>query len=182
MDRDILVDGYNVIKNNLMFQTLVGKNFAYARELLIRQLKNRYRHTVQRVTVVFDGDGDREQVTHDEHVRIIFSRYDESADSVIARLAAEAQQAGRLVEMYSDDEEVRTSVAEKGGGVKSTNHLTRSLTSAPHDMAARSLYRQEMRRVYGIDPLAKHKDDEEEQPLPKKRGRKKKKKSSRHYR
>ena len=91
MDRDILVDGYNVIKNNLMFQTLVGKNFVYARELLVRQLKNRYRHSVERVTVVFDGDGNREQVTHDEHVRIIFSRYGETADCVIARLAAEAQ-------------------------------------------------------------------------------------------
>jgi predicted RNA-binding protein with PIN domain len=181
MDRDILVDGYNVIKNNLMFQTLVGRNFAYARELLVRQLKNRYRHSVQRVTVVFDGDGNREQVTHDEHVRIIFSRCGESADSVIARLAAEAQLAGRSVEMYSDDEEVRTSVVEKGGGVKSTNQLTRSLTSAPRDMASRSLHRQEMRHVYGIDPLAKHKDDDCEPPSQKKRG-KKKKKSSRRYR
>lgn len=181
MDRDILVDGYNVIKNNLMFQTLVGKNFAYARELLIRQLKNRYRHSVQRVTVVFDGDGNREQVSHDEHVRIIFSRYGETADSVIARLAAEAQLAGRSVEMYSDDEEVRTSVVEKGGGVKSTDQLTRSLTAAPRDMAARSWHRQEMRHVYGIDPLAKHKDDDYEPPPQKKRG-KKKKKSSRRYR
>lgn len=40
MERDILVDGYNVIKNNVMFQTLVGNNFSYARELLVRQLKN----------------------------------------------------------------------------------------------------------------------------------------------
>jgi predicted RNA-binding protein with PIN domain len=180
MDRDILVDGYNVIKNNLMFQTLVGKNFAYARELLIRQLKNRYRHSVERVIVVFDGD--REQVTHDEYVRIIFSRCDETADSVIARLAAEAQLAGRSVEMYSDDEEVRTSVVEKGGGVKSTNQLTRSLTAAPGDMAARSWHRQKMRHVYGIDPLAKHKDDDYEPLQQKKHGKKKKKKSSRRYR
>lgn len=179
MDRDILVDGYNVIKNNLMFQTLVGRNFAYARELLVRQLKNRYRHSVQRITVVFDGDGNREQTIHDEHVCIIFSRYDESADSVIARLAAEAQLAGRAVEMYSDDEEVRTSVAEKGGGVKSTNQLTRSLTAAPQDMASRSLYRQEMRRVYGIDPWAKYKDDDEEPPPQKKHGKKKKKSARR---
>jgi predicted RNA-binding protein with PIN domain len=181
MDRDILVDGYNVIKNNLMFQTLVGKNFAYARELLVRQLKNRYRHSEQRVTVVFDGDGNNEQVLHDEYIRIIFSRCDESADSVIARLAAEAQLEGRAIEMYSDDEEVRTAVAEKGGGVKSTNQLTRSLTAAPRDMASRSLYRQEMRRLYGIDPLAKYKDDDEE-PLPQRRRGKKKKKSSRRYR
>ena len=178
MDRHILVDGYNVIKNNLMFQTLVGSNFAYARELLIRQLKNRYRHTVQRVTIVFDGDGDREQITHDEHVRVIFSRRGETADSVIVRLAAEVRAVGQIIEMYSDDEEVRTAVIEKGGGVQSTRQLTRSLTQASHDVAERSFYRQEMRRVYGIDPMAKYKDDDEEPP-PKKAHGKKKKKSSR---
>src|SRR5450631_4151634 len=102
---DILVDGYNVIKNNLMFRTLETKSLAEARLLLIRQLQNRYRHTTYRVIVVFDGDGKHEQVSHEEHIRIIYSRYGETADSVIKRLSAEARSAGRLVQMYSDDED-----------------------------------------------------------------------------
>ncbi|HEY7416097.1 MAG TPA: NYN domain-containing protein [Ktedonobacteraceae bacterium] len=174
MGQVVLVDGYNVIKNNLMFQTLVGNNFAYARELLIKQLKNRYRSMHQQIIVVFDGEGNREQVTHDEHIRIIFSRHGETADHVIARLAAEARVAKQEVKMYSDDEEVRSSVLEQGGHVGSTGHLTRDLTAAPRDVAYRAHHRQKVRRAYGIDPMAKYLDDEEE-PLPSpKRGKKKK--------
>src|SRR5690348_11056266 len=103
MEHDILVDGYNVIKNNLMFQAMGTKNMAESRQLLIRQLKNRYRHSVQRVTVVFDGNGKKEQMSHEDHIRIIFSRAGETADSVIARLAKEARLAGRTVMMYSND-------------------------------------------------------------------------------
>lgn len=180
MEWIILVDGYNVIKNNLMFQTLVGSNFAYARELLIKQLKNRYRAMDQQVIVVFDGEGNREQITHDEHIRIIFSRRGESADHVISRLADEARKAGRKIEMYSDDEEVRSSVEEKGGESRSTGHLTRKLTAAPEDIVYRAHYRRKMRRTYGIDPMAKYLDDEEEPLPPLKRG-KSKKSSRRHW-
>ncbi len=74
MDHDIVIDGYNVIKNNMMFQAMGTKNMAEARQLLIHQLKNRYRHSQLRVIVVFDGNGKKEQVSHDEHIRIIFCR------------------------------------------------------------------------------------------------------------
>jgi uncharacterized protein len=114
MGCDILVDGYNVIKKNLMFQNLEIKNLALARDTLIRQLKNRYRQTPYQVIVVFDGNGTREQVDHDEHVRIIFSLHGQTADSVIVRLAAEARNAGREVILYSDDEEVKQNVVEQG--------------------------------------------------------------------
>lgn len=174
MGKVVLVDGYNVIKNNPMFQTLVGNNFAYARELLIRQLKNLYRSTSQQIIVVFDGQGNREQVMHDEHIRVIFSCHGESADSVIARLAAEARAARQEVKMYSDDEEVRSSVVEQGGHIGSTGHLTRDLTAAPRDIEYRVHYRQKMRRAYGIDPMAKYLDDKEE-PLPSRKRSKKKK-------
>ena len=132
--RDILVDGYNVIKNNLMFRTLETKSLAEARLLLIRQLQNRYRHTTHRVIVVFDGDGKHEQVSHEEHIRIVYSRYGETADSVIKRLSAEARSVGRLVQMYSDDEDIRQTVVEHGGNVQTTNHLMKQMQAAPRDM------------------------------------------------
>jgi predicted RNA-binding protein with PIN domain len=173
----ILVDGYNVIKKNLMFQQLEIKNLALARDTLIRQLKNRYRQTSLQVIVVFDGNDTQEQVAHDEHIRIIFSRHDQTADSVIVRLAAESRKSGREVILYSDDEEVKHHIVEQGGTFLTTRQLTTRLNAAPNDVAIRSHHRQMMRRVYGIDPSYKPDDDLE----PSLQTRKKKKKSSRHY-
>ncbi len=177
MECDILVDGYNVIKKNPMFQNLEIKNLALARDTLIRQLKNRYRQTPYQVIVVFDGNGTQEQVSYDQHICIIFSRYDQTADSVIIRLAAEARKAGREVILYSDDEEVKQNVVEQGGTLHTTHQLTAHLNAAPRDVAIRSQHRQTMRRVYGIDPSYKPDDDLEPSP----RAPKKKKKSWRRF-
>jgi uncharacterized protein len=169
---DILVDGYNVIKNNAMFQFLEVKSRAEARMLLIKQLRNKYLHSTDTIIVIFDGDGAKEQVSHEEHIRVIFSRHGETADSVIKRLAAEACKAGRHVAMYSNDAEVRRAVMEAGGQVHTTGQLTKHLTAAPHDAALRSAHRQWARRVYGIDPM--YKGDDEPGP-PRSQGKKKKK-------
>jgi uncharacterized protein len=157
---DILVDGYNVMKSNASFQALSVKNLTHARQLLINQLASRYRHTPHQVTVVFDGDGAREQTTHDRRVRIIYSRSGETADSVIARLTASARAAGREVELYSDDSEVRQSVSQQGGRIGSTNQLTKHLNAAPADLARLSHHRQQARRQYGLDPTQKYELDD----------------------
>ena len=173
---DIVVDGYNVIKKNSMFQLLETRNLAVARDTLIKQLKNRYRHTMFRVIVVFDGNGACEQVCHDEHIRIIFSRQGETADRVIARLAAEARANGREILVYSDDIEVQQSVMEQGGKKHTTQHLTRHLNAAPQDVETRARHRQAMRHDYGLDPTAKWKDDDETPPVTRhKKGRKSRK-------
>lgn len=169
----ILVDGYNIIKTNVMFQMLETRSLMIARDTLVKQLKNRYRHTVFRVIVVFDGNGAYEQVSHDEHIRIIFSRQGETADRVIARLAAEARANSQEVIVYSDDIEVQQSVVEQGGRKHTTHHLTKRLNAAPQDIEARSQYRQAMRHAYGLDPTAKWKDDEEPPPnMRRKKGKK----------
>lgn len=131
MGRDILVDGYNVIKNSPSFQAVEARNLAGARTLLITQLVNRYRHTPHQVIVVFDGNDIHEQISHDRRIRIIYSRYGETADSVIARLAAEARVAGREVEMYSNDYEVQQAVSQQGGSIYTTSQLTHQLNAAP---------------------------------------------------
>ena len=180
MGHDILVDGYNVIKTNLMFRSLEIRDLAESRALLIQQLKNRYRQTTHRVIVVFDGNGAREQVSHNDHIRIIFSRHGETADSVIARLAAEARREGRTVELYSNDEEVQRSVAQQGGSVRTTSQLVSHLNAAPRDLKDRVLHRQAMRRMYGLDP--QYKADDELDPQDRSVGKKRKKgKSSRRY-
>lgn len=177
MGRDILVDGYNIIKNSTSFRTVEMKNLALARSALINLLLQRYRHTPHRVIVVFDGDGAIEQMHHDRRICIIYSRHNQTADSVIARLAVEARQAGREVEMYSNDREVQQAVAQQDGTVHGVNQLTSQLNAPSRDTARRIQHRQAVRRQYGLDPSFVP-DDEPEYRLPPKG----KKKSSRRHR
>lgn len=159
MGHDILVDGYNIIKNSPSFRAVESKNFAAARDALITLLVQRYRHTPHQVVVVFDGDGKDEQVHSVQRVRVIYSRYNQTADSVIARLATEAQRAGREVEMYSNDGEVQQSVAQQGGRVFTVNQLTNQFNTPSRDTAQRSQHRQTVRRQYGLDPSFDLDDD-----------------------
>ncbi len=178
MGRDILVDGYNIIKRDSSFQSLATKNLAAARQLLIAQLANRYRHTPHQVIVVFDGNKASEQTTQDRRVHIIYSRAGESADSVIARLATSARVAGREVEMYSDDREVQQSVARQGGEIRSTGQLTQHLNAAPTGATRLARHRQQVRRQYGLDPTQKYHDDEYQ---PSRLSARKQKKAFRHH-
>ena len=151
MGRDILVDGYNVIKRAPSFQAVRGQSLAAARAHLVALLNNRYRHTPHQVIVVFDGNEMFEQVSHERRIRILYSRHDETADSVIARLAAGARAAGRDVEIYSDDIEVQQSVTSQGGTAQTTAQLERQVHAAPRDVERRARYRLAMRRKYGLD-------------------------------
>jgi uncharacterized protein len=163
--REILVDGYNVIKRDASLHALEMRNFAAAREALIGQLAQRYRHTPHRVTVVFDGAAAAEQVTHERRVRVIYSRRGEQADTVIARLASQARVEGREVEMYSNDLEVQSSVAKEGGNARSTSELTAQLNAAPayHQRLVR--HRQAVRARYGLNPtMGKEVDGEPSRP------------------
>lgn len=174
MGRDILVDGYNVIKRAPSFQAVRAHGLASARIQLITLLRNRYRHTPHQVIVVFDGNETHEQISHEQRIRIIYSRHGETADSVIARLAMQARADGRDVEIYSDDIEVQQSVTLQGGTPQSTTQLEREMYKAPRDIARRTKHRVAMRRKYGLDSNMFDKDcyDNEPPPTP---GKKKKK-------
>lgn len=159
MGRDILVDGYNVIQRDASFQSVRQRSFESARHALITQLISRYRHTPHRVTVVFDGDAPQEQSTHQQRVRIIFSRAGETADSVIARIAAQARAEGRDVEMFSDDMEVQQAVRSAGGTAQSTEQLTSHLNAPPKHLKRLVDHRRMVRRKYGLDPMQGKDDD-----------------------
>ena len=175
MGRDILVDGYNVIKRAPSFQAVRAQSLAAARAQLIALLRNRYRHTPHQVIVVFDGNETLEQTSHEQRIRIIYSRHGETADSVIARLAAHAQAERRSVEIYSDDIEVQQSVTAQGGMTQTTTQLEREMYKAPRDIERRARHRVAMRRKYGLDAnqLRKDCDDDDIEP-PHTPGKKKK--------
>lgn len=173
MGRDILVDGYNVIKRAPSFQAVRAQSLAAARTQLIALLRNRYRHTPYQVIVVFDGNEPVEQISHEQRIRIVYSRHGETADSVIARLASGARAGGREVEIYSDDLEVQQSVVSQGGRTQTTTQLEREIYRAPRDIERRARHRVAIRRKYGLDtsPFGKDCDDE---PPPRVPGKKKK--------
>ena len=161
MGREILVDGYNIIKRGPSFQAARAQSLAAARAQLITLLVNRYRHTPHHVTVVFDGDAAFEQSSHERRIQIIYSRHGETADSVIARLATEARAAGREVVMFSDDREVQQLVTQQGGVAQTSEHLEKQVHAAPRDVERRIRHRVAVRRKYG---LYGKDDDEEDDP------------------
>ena len=166
MYREILVDGYNVIKRAPSFQATREQSLEAARGQLLTLLVHRYRHTPHQVTVVFDGRDACEQCSHERRVRIIYSRHGETADSVIARLASEARQAGREVEIYSDDLEVQQSAINQGGSAQTVSQFERHIYAAPRDLERRARHRIAVRRKYGLDQPYGGKDEDEPPPPP----------------
>ncbi len=176
LGRDILVDGYNVIKRGPSFQAAHAQSLAEARERLITLLTHRYRHTPHRVFIVFDGDRNAEQVTnHNRYIHIIYSQRGVTADAVIARLTVEAREQGREAEIFSDDSEVRQTAIAQGSIAQTTTQLERQIYAAPRDDAKRSKFRQAMRKKYGFEQSAFEKDKDEDEDLPSLPGKKKKK-------
>jgi uncharacterized protein len=173
--RDILVDGYNVIKRAPSFQAARAQSLAAARVQLITLLRNRYRHTPHQVIVVFDGNETFEQTSNEQRIRIVYSRHGETADCVIARLAVLARSNGREVEIYSDDLEVQQSVLSQGGTAQTTTQLEREVHAAPRDVERRTRHRVAMRRKYGLDSNMFSKDCDDDYDPPHAPGKKKKK-------
>lgn len=122
--RVLIVDGYNVIRNNARYSDLGpdyegGSYWNDAREALINDAAY---YTVaegyERCTVVFDGAGNPlssgkpQSVTG---VSVVFSPRGRSADSVIEKLAYDARVQGFEVVVVSSDFTVQSTVF--GGGV-----------------------------------------------------------------
>jgi predicted RNA-binding protein with PIN domain len=148
----ILVDGYNVIKNTQAFLAAQRQGLGAARDALVKQLINSYRHTPHEVIVVFDGQGTRETEEHVQRVRLIYTCSGETADSVIDRLANEAIHQGKTVVVASNDWEVRENVQAAGGQAGRSHELTAHLNRAPRLLQQRAQRRQEvLRRLQGAD-------------------------------
>jgi predicted RNA-binding protein with PIN domain len=111
----IIVDGYNVIRQWPELAMLDRADLEEGREGLLRELQSYRRARGHRITVVFDG---REQGGLSETtgtvagIGVRYSRQGETADAVIARLAAEGGEGAVVV---SSDREVAEAVRRRGG-------------------------------------------------------------------
>ena len=110
----IIVDGYNLIRQWPELAMLDRADLGSGREALLRELQVYQRARRHQITVVFDG---REQggasggAERAGGIGVRFSRQGETADEVIARLAAAAAASGVVV---SSDREVQAAARRHG--------------------------------------------------------------------
>lgn len=113
----LIVDGYNLLfQADPYAKRARDDEWDLARDALISDIAS-YAGQEFEATVVFDGKnnpvGDR-KLEHKLGVRVIFSDYGKSADSVIERLAKQAIAAGIEVEVVSSDALVQWTALGKG--------------------------------------------------------------------
>lgn len=125
MDRKVvlIVDGYNVIRNNARYSGMGAdyesqSTWNKARETLINDAALMAKGTFEHCTVVFDGAGNKRskgKPTRVCGIDVIFSPAGVSADTVIERLAHDAREKGLEVVVASSDFTIQSTVF--GGGV-----------------------------------------------------------------
>jgi predicted RNA-binding protein with PIN domain len=139
----LLVDGYNVIRRTPALAAAERHSLAGGRDALLTALRASYRHTAHTVIVVFDGDGDAEtsQPFGGCRGRVVFSRHDEPADAVLARLAHTLAATGARFTVVSDDLEVQRGSHASGGIIASAVELSGRLNApdAHHRRLIRSV-------------------------------------------
>ena len=117
MKRLVLVDGYNLIRNDPTLKAIEARSLEAGRGALLSRLQSTFSLQANEIVVVFDGASAPLPYPASERygqIRVIFSRQGETADAVIMRMAA-AVPAGRQMLLLSDDREIRTAVQAQGG-------------------------------------------------------------------
>lgn len=132
MKRLVLVDGYNLIRNDPTLKAIEARSLEAGRGALLSRLQSTFSMQANEIVVVFDGASAPLPYLASERygqIRVVFSRQGETADTVIMRMAA-AVPSGRQMLLLSDDREIRTAVQAQGGIVggaaNRADHPTRS--------------------------------------------------------
>ena len=135
----LIVDGYNVMHATARYEGLIdGVNqadglvssadaayhmdsdpFIRAREALISDVAT-FAHHRYKAVIVFDGAGNVNPERPNRSragVKLIFSKPNQSADTVIEKLVTEAREAGRSVSLVTSDKDVRSTVGFGPGEV-----------------------------------------------------------------
>lgn len=112
-----MVDGYNVIRRDPALASQEALSLESGRAALCRMLARTARASGETFTVVFDGAGRGGSGSGGVAVSVIFSSARESADRVLARMAARG---GAVV---SNDREVRRAAARAGAVVVTTDQF-----------------------------------------------------------
>jgi uncharacterized protein len=125
-----LIDGYNVIRRSPELSSYERQSLEAGRHALSRLLAGVAQARGDQFTVVFDGSGSGGS-TSMAGVRVVFSSARESADRVLARMAA---QGGAVV---TNDRELRRAVARAGAMAITADEFLARLGAAPSIASAR---------------------------------------------
>ena len=116
----IIIDGYNLIRQSPLLNSLDRRDIRLGREALIDLLSAYKRLKPHKITVVFDGAGDFVFSSGSEKVKDVevrFSRPPGSADTVIKELASGLREKALIV---SSDADVVRYAEAKGAAVVSS--------------------------------------------------------------
>lgn len=149
--RLILIDGYNVIRRTPGLAAAERANLAAGREALITKVRMTYRSTPYHVVIVFDGDGDSERselVARMPRGKVIYTARNETADSVVARVASDQRAAGMSVVVVSDDMDVRQNIGLRGATAASVEQLARKLNEPDKYRRRQDAHRRAIREQW----------------------------------
>jgi predicted RNA-binding protein with PIN domain len=126
----IIIDGYNLIRQSAELKKIDKNDLQLGREALIDRLAAYKRIKGHLITVVFDGSA---QFSHfsstqqEKGIRITYSKYGETADAVIKRMAAQDREKALIV---SSDNEVARCCASAGAAVISAAEFEEKMNMA----------------------------------------------------
>jgi uncharacterized protein len=136
--RQIIIDGYNVIRADARLQSLERVSLQTARDVLVRTLASSPRLANDRILVVFDGRGGSRPHVHIHRVGRIDTMYSaqgQTADDVIVRQAGVLARTGTVV-VVSNDVEVRERCRAEGCEVSASENLLDQIPGRPHKQAS----------------------------------------------
>jgi uncharacterized protein len=135
--RVLIVDGHSMIFQWPDLTLQHAKRTAVARETLVRMLTGLQDNSDWNVAVVFDGNGVRPtEIKENQAIQVFYSTADQTADSVIERLAA--KYADRYeVTVATNDFMERTTVASFGASSISAWQLREEIETAGRNLDER---------------------------------------------
>ena len=123
MSIHLIIDGYNLIRQSGRLSLLDRQDMKAGREALIEALAKYKKIKHHKITVVFDGANAPSFVPSRDYVkgiRIKFSRLDESADTVIKKMAAREREKAVIV---TSDRDIINQAESSGSASISSLHF-----------------------------------------------------------
>lgn len=125
----LIVDGYNVVRATPPYKELADLDLSAARDALIADVAA-YAAGEWEATVVFDGGGNPLSTGQGEDihgVRVVFSKYGTSADSVVEMLARRAREREDQVDVVTSDAQTQWTVMGSTVARRSSAEFSREL-------------------------------------------------------
>jgi predicted RNA-binding protein with PIN domain len=132
MSLNIIIDGYNLIRQSSRLSMLDLQDIQLGREALVDMLAAYKKFKAHRITVVFDGSGPpllSRRRDRRKGITIVYSQAGESADAVIKKMARR-EGAGAMV--VSSDQDIVQSAASWGAATISARDFETKLVTSQY--------------------------------------------------